>query len=72
MPRQQPSAARRYRRFQNEEPTRAEIEEATLYSAYLAERYGEQYAPPMDRLVIELEEARKRGGGRPERARNGS
>ncbi|MDP4006510.1 hypothetical protein [Methylobacterium sp. NEAU K] len=69
MPRQQPSAVRWKRRFQNREPTLAEIEEATLFSAYLVEKYGEQYAPIMDRLFIELEEARKRGGSPTERAK---
>ena len=69
MPRQQPGVARRHRRFQNREPTLAEIDEATLFCAYLVEKYGEQYAPPMDRFVIELEEARKRGGSPTERAK---
>ena len=62
MPRQQPGASRQKPRFQNREPMLAEIEEATLYSAYLVEKLGEKYAPIMDRLVVELEEARKRGG----------
>lgn len=69
MPRQQPSAGRWKKRFESREPTLAEIEEATLFSAHLVERYGEQYAPIMDRLVIELEEARKRGGSPMERAK---
>jgi len=69
MPRQQPSAERWKKRFQNREPTLAEIEEATLFMAYVVEKYGEQYAPVMDRLVIELEEARKRGGSPTERAK---
>ncbi|MGE8131609.1 hypothetical protein ACQKQD_32080 [Methylobacterium sp. NPDC080182] len=69
MPRQQPGEPRRKPRFQNREPTFAEIEEATLFSAYLVEKLGEQYAPIMDRLVIELEEARKRGGSPMERAK---
>ncbi len=69
MPRQQPSGRRWKMRFENREPTLAEIEEATLYSAYLVEKLGEQYAPVMDRLVIELEEARKRGGSPTERAK---
>lgn len=69
MPRQQPRAGRWKKRFENREPTLAEIEEATLYSAYLVEKLGEQYAPIMDRLVIELEEARKRGGSPTERAK---
>lgn len=69
MPRQQPGASRRKPRFRNREPTLAEIEEATLYSAYLVEKLGEQYAPIMDRLVVELEEARKRGGNPTERAK---
>lgn len=69
MPRQQPSAGRWKKRFENREPTIAEIEEATLFIAYVVERYGEQYAPIMDRLVIELEEARKRGGSPTERAK---
>ena len=45
MPRQQPSAGRWKKRFENREPTLAEIEEATLYSAYLVEKLGEQYTP---------------------------
>ncbi|WP_020095979.1 hypothetical protein [Methylobacterium sp. 285MFTsu5.1] len=69
MPRQQPGAPKRKPRFQNREPTLVEIEEATLYSAYLVEKLGEQYAPIMDRLVIELEEARKRGGSPTERSK---
>jgi hypothetical protein len=33
------------------------------------EKYGEQYAPTMDRLAAELEEARRRGGSPTERAK---
>ncbi len=62
MPSQQPGTPRRKPRFQNREPTFVEIEEATLFMAYVVERYGEHYAPIMDRLVVDLEEARKRGG----------
>ncbi|EIZ81866.1 hypothetical protein WYO_5454 [Methylobacterium sp. GXF4] len=69
MPRHQDAVSRPRWRPSDREPTLAEIEEATLFSAYLVEQYGEQYAPIMDRLVIELEEARKRGGSPTERAK---
>jgi hypothetical protein len=69
MPWHQPGVARRHWRIENREPTLAEIEEAPLFSAYIVEKYGELYAPIMDRLVVELEEARKRGGSPTERAK---
>lgn len=69
MPRQQPSAERWKKRFQNRDPTIAEIERAVLFMAYVVETYGERYAPVLDSLIVDLEEARKRGGSPTERAK---
>lgn len=41
-------------------PTLAELEEALALMAYIVCRHGEVYAPIMDRLEREVEEARRR------------
>ncbi len=40
-------------------PSAAEIREGLIYAAYLVERYGEVYAPILDRLERELAAAQK-------------
>ena len=41
-------------------PTLAELEEALTMAAYIVCRHGEAYAPIMDRLEREVDEARRR------------
>lgn len=48
--------------------TPAEIEEAMVYTAYLVEKYGDAYAPVLDRLIADHEEAQRQGTPR-DRAR---
>lgn len=40
--------------------TLQEIEEAMVYVAYLVEKYGDAYAPVLDRLEREFEAARRK------------
>lgn len=42
------------------EPTIAEIREAMVYVAYLVEKYGDAYAPVLDRLEREFAAAQSR------------
>ena len=51
------------------EPTIAEIERGVIYMAYVVETYGERYAPILDRLISDLDVAKRRGSPS-ERARH--
>lgn len=48
------------RRASHAEPTLAELEEALTLAAYIVVRHGDAYAPAMERLEREVEDAKRR------------